>query len=159
MARLASAGVVLSVAACTIALQAAGQRPRTACVVRITNDTIAREATVRDTTARDTTTQRPARLGKVSAIAVRERPLLDTKTAATGGSVGPVELDALPTDGIVLSIQRLPPEWAARFRALAVDTRSLPHDSLAKYARPEVAPQYHERLQSDWRKRIRANVK
>lgn len=62
-------------------------------------------------------------------------------------------------DGTVLSMDRLPPQWAARFRSLAVDTRALPHDSLAKYARPEVAPQYHERLQSDWRKRIRANAK
>lgn len=62
-------------------------------------------------------------------------------------------------DGTVLSMERIPVEWAARFHSLAVDTRSLPHDSLAKYARPEVAPQYHEQLQSDWRKRIRANVK
>ncbi len=62
-------------------------------------------------------------------------------------------------DGTVLSMERLPAEWAARFRALAADIHSLPHDSLTKYARPEVAPQYHERLQSDWRKRIRANVR
>lgn len=62
-------------------------------------------------------------------------------------------------DGTVLSTDRLPEEWRARFRSLAVDTRALPHDSLAKYARPEVAPQYHERLQTDWRKLIRANTR
>ncbi|MGI8546516.1 MAG: ABC transporter substrate-binding protein [Gemmatimonadaceae bacterium] len=62
-------------------------------------------------------------------------------------------------DGTVLSMERLPAEWSARFRALSTDSRSLSHDSLSKYARPEVAPQYHERLQTDWRNRIRANVK
>lgn len=62
-------------------------------------------------------------------------------------------------DGTVLSMNRLPPEWAARFCSLAADTRALPYDSLARYARPEVAPQYHERLQNDWRKRIRTSVR
>lgn len=62
-------------------------------------------------------------------------------------------------DGTVLSMDRLPPQWAARFRSLATDTRALPDDSLTKYARPEVAPQYHERLQTDWRKRIRDHAK
>jgi len=58
-------------------------------------------------------------------------------------------------DGTVLDPARLPPEWAARFRQLERDPRQLPRDSLAKYARPEVAPEYHERLQADWRSRVR----
>jgi putative spermidine/putrescine transport system substrate-binding protein len=59
-------------------------------------------------------------------------------------------------DGTVLALGRLPHEWAARFSAVAGDPRALDRDSLAKYARPEVAPQYHERLAADWRQRIRA---
>ncbi|HEU5171865.1 MAG TPA: extracellular solute-binding protein, partial [Gemmatimonadales bacterium] len=59
-------------------------------------------------------------------------------------------------DGSVLATGRLPPEWAERFRALERDPRALPGDSLAKYARPEVAPEYHERLAADWRARIRS---
>ncbi len=35
------------------------------------------------------------------------------------------------------------------------DPRALPPDSLAKYARPEVSPRYHERLSADWRVRVR----
>ena len=58
-------------------------------------------------------------------------------------------------DGTVLALHRLPAEWAARFSALARDPHALPADSLAKYARPEVSPRYHERLQADWRTRIR----
>lgn len=59
-------------------------------------------------------------------------------------------------DGTVLAISRLPSTWAARFQALVADPHALPRDSLTKYARPEVAPQYSERLQGDWRARIRA---
>jgi putative spermidine/putrescine transport system substrate-binding protein len=59
-------------------------------------------------------------------------------------------------DGTVLADQRLPADWAGRFGALRASTPSLPPDSLAKYARPEVAPEYHERLAADWRDRIRA---
>lgn len=58
-------------------------------------------------------------------------------------------------DGTVLAMSRLPDKWAARFRALVADPRALSSDSLRKYARPEVAPQYTERLQRDWRMRIR----
>jgi putative spermidine/putrescine transport system substrate-binding protein len=58
-------------------------------------------------------------------------------------------------DGTVLAVSRLPREWAARFRRLNADPLSLPRDSLARYARPEVAPEYHERLAADWRSRIR----
>lgn len=58
-------------------------------------------------------------------------------------------------DGTVLDRRKLPPAWAARFDALDRDPRALSPDSLAKYARPEVSPRYHERLQADWRARIR----
>jgi putative spermidine/putrescine transport system substrate-binding protein len=58
-------------------------------------------------------------------------------------------------DGTVLDVARLPPEWAARFERLERDPRALPRDSLARYARPEVAAEYHERLAADWRERIR----
>lgn len=58
-------------------------------------------------------------------------------------------------DGTVLAIDRLPAEWQARFRTLEADPRALPRDSLRKYARPEVAPEYHERISADWRERIR----
>ncbi len=58
-------------------------------------------------------------------------------------------------DGTVLAPSRLPAKWAARFAALARDPRALPPDSLRKYARPEVAPEYHERIAADWRARIR----
>ena len=58
-------------------------------------------------------------------------------------------------DGTVLAVEKLPAEWQARFRALESDSRALPRDSLRRYARPEVAPEYHERLAADWRERIR----
>lgn len=58
-------------------------------------------------------------------------------------------------DGTVLAPSRLPPEWRTRFEAVAHDPLALPPESLAKYARPEVAPAYHERLAADWRARIR----
>ncbi|MEO8089917.1 MAG: ABC transporter substrate-binding protein [Gemmatimonadales bacterium] len=58
-------------------------------------------------------------------------------------------------DGTVLAPDRLPVEWAERFARLARDPRALPPDSLAKYARPEVSPLYHERLAADWRRLVR----
>jgi ABC-type uncharacterized transport system YnjBCD substrate-binding protein len=62
-------------------------------------------------------------------------------------------------DGAVLAIERLPPPWAARFAQVLEDPRALPRDSLAKYARPEVSPLYHERLAADWRARVRQGVR
>lgn len=59
-------------------------------------------------------------------------------------------------DGTVLAVDRLPHEWAERFRGLDLSARALPADSLARYARPEVAPEYHARIAADWRSRIRA---
>lgn len=58
-------------------------------------------------------------------------------------------------DGSVLDIARLPPEWAERFTALDWGERVPDPDTLAFYARPEVAPEYHERLAEDWRRRVR----
>ena len=60
-------------------------------------------------------------------------------------------------DGTVLDPRRLPSVWRGRFDALAADPRQLPRDSLAKYARSEVSPRYHERLAADWRTHLRAS--
>ena len=59
-------------------------------------------------------------------------------------------------DGTVLAPARLPNQWRARFAALGADARALRADSLARYARPEVHPRYHERLAADWRAHVRA---
>ncbi len=61
-------------------------------------------------------------------------------------------------DGTVLDVSRLPQEWRARFAGLGRDPRALDPDSLARYARPEVAPEYHERIAADWRTRIRTGA-
>ncbi len=58
-------------------------------------------------------------------------------------------------DGTVLGLDRLPLAWRARFDSVVNDPRLVPADSLRRYARPEVSPRYHERLQADWRKSIR----
>jgi ABC-type uncharacterized transport system YnjBCD substrate-binding protein len=60
-------------------------------------------------------------------------------------------------DGTVLDVARVPEPWRSRFAALAADPRALPADSLVRYARPEVAPAYHERLQADWRAWVRGD--
>ncbi|MBA2671706.1 MAG: ABC transporter substrate-binding protein [Gemmatimonadetes bacterium] len=59
-------------------------------------------------------------------------------------------------DGTVLDPARMPAEWRFRFDALGRDPRSIPLDTLRRYAVPEVAPGYHERLSQEWRERIRA---
>ena len=58
-------------------------------------------------------------------------------------------------DGSVLDPARLPAPWADRFRAVAGAAGALPRDSLVRYARPEVAPEYHERIAAGWRDRVR----
>lgn len=58
-------------------------------------------------------------------------------------------------DGTVLAMSSLPAAWVAQFRALVRDPHALSPDSLTKYARPEVAPEYNERLERDWRLKIR----
>lgn len=59
-------------------------------------------------------------------------------------------------DGPVLAPLRLPEVWRERFSTLDRDPRAVPLDTLARYARPEVAPTYHERLVRDWRRRFRS---
>lgn len=59
-------------------------------------------------------------------------------------------------DGTVLAVDRLPEAWRLRFEALDQDPHAIPRDSLLRYAVPEVAPLYHERLAADWRARIRS---
>lgn len=61
-------------------------------------------------------------------------------------------------DGTVLDVTRVPEPWRSRFASLAQDPRALARDSLARYARPEVAPAYHERLQADWRAWVRGDT-
>jgi putative spermidine/putrescine transport system substrate-binding protein len=58
-------------------------------------------------------------------------------------------------DGTVLSLSRLPAEWRVRFDSVVNDPRLVPADTLRAYARPEVSPRYHERLQDDWRRMVR----
>lgn len=58
-------------------------------------------------------------------------------------------------DGTVLDLDRLPDRWRARFDAIEDGPRAVPRDTLARYAVPEVAPEYHERLQEDWRRHVR----
>ncbi len=106
LVRLVRINMGLTVAAtCAIASPVQGQMSTTnslrisAIAVRaVTRDTVTRDTTTRGTTVPDTTARGAARLENVSVVAARDRPLLDTKTAATGGSVGVVELQALPTD-------------------------------------------------------------
>ncbi len=62
---------------------------------------------------------------------------------------------AVWADGTVLDAAKLPAAWRSKFETLEQDPHALPADSLHKYARPEVAPMYHERLQADWRATIR----
>ena len=58
-------------------------------------------------------------------------------------------------DGTVLAMDKLPTGWKECFEALEADPRSLPVDTLRRYALPEVSPTYHERLTETWRRRVR----
>jgi putative spermidine/putrescine transport system substrate-binding protein len=58
-------------------------------------------------------------------------------------------------DGTVLDLAKLPVEWRVRFDSVLNDPRLVPTDTLRRYARPEVSPRYHERLQDDWRRMVR----
>jgi putative spermidine/putrescine transport system substrate-binding protein len=62
---------------------------------------------------------------------------------------------AVWADGTVLSLNRLSPEWRVRFDSVVNDPRLVLADTLRRYARPEVSPKYHERLQDDWRRMVR----
>ncbi len=58
-------------------------------------------------------------------------------------------------DGTVLGLDRLEPGWREAFEALELDPRAIPRDTLDRYARPEVAPAYHERILEAWRRQVR----
>lgn len=58
-------------------------------------------------------------------------------------------------DGTVLRMAALPAPWQSLFDSVVNDPRLVPADTLRLYARPEVSPRYHERLQADWRRMIR----
>jgi len=60
-------------------------------------------------------------------------------------------------DGAVLDVSKLSGHWPLSFDSLARDAHLVPRDSLRRYARPEVAPEYHQQLQQDWRDSIRAS--
>jgi putative spermidine/putrescine transport system substrate-binding protein len=61
-------------------------------------------------------------------------------------------------DGSVLAHARLPADWRARFDSLRLASDGLAADSLARYARPEIAAAWHDRVVSEWRTRIRATT-
>ncbi len=61
-------------------------------------------------------------------------------------------------DGTVLDLSRIPEPWSSRFASLGRDPHALSPASLRLHARPEVHPEYHERLTEDWRRLIRANA-
>lgn len=63
---------------------------------------------------------------------------------------------AVWADGTVLSRRRLPPEWADSFAAVQRSAHLISPDSLMRYARAEVAPEYHQRIAADWRRRVRS---
>lgn len=62
---------------------------------------------------------------------------------------------AVWADGTVLRLDRIGAPWRARFDSVVNDPRLVPADTLHAYARPEVAPAYHEHLQADWRRLVR----
>ena len=57
-------------------------------------------------------------------------------------------------DGTVLSMERLPPEWRARFEGLPTRTRAPRRADIETRARMELAPEYMIRLAADFRTRI-----
>jgi putative spermidine/putrescine transport system substrate-binding protein len=58
-------------------------------------------------------------------------------------------------DGSVLDPSRLPAPWGERFREMERGAQAVPLRELERYAVPEVAPEYHLRLQAEWRERVR----
>jgi len=61
-------------------------------------------------------------------------------------------------DGSVLDPDRLPEPWGDRFRELERGAQALSVEELERYAVPEVAPEYHLRLQDEWRRRVRGSA-
>ncbi|MEO5589191.1 MAG: ABC transporter substrate-binding protein [Gemmatimonadaceae bacterium] len=63
------------------------------------------------------------------------------------------------SDGTVLNVAKLPSGVASRFRAIDIDPRSVPRDTLRRYETGEVAAEYNERIAKDWKSRVRSNRK
>ncbi|MEO5590384.1 MAG: ABC transporter substrate-binding protein [Gemmatimonadaceae bacterium] len=63
------------------------------------------------------------------------------------------------SDGTVLDVGKLPSAVASRFRAIDIDPRSVPRDTLRRYEAPEVAAEYTERIAKEWKSRVRSNRK
>jgi ABC-type uncharacterized transport system YnjBCD substrate-binding protein len=61
-------------------------------------------------------------------------------------------------DGTVLDLTTLPTEWQDRFAALADDPGSFPDSVAQRLAVPEVAAEWHDRVVSEWRRRIRSRA-
>ena len=57
-------------------------------------------------------------------------------------------------DGTVLDVDRLPPEWQARFRVLPPRRHAPPRAALQPHALPELAPEYMIRLYEDFRREV-----
>lgn len=60
-------------------------------------------------------------------------------------------------DGTVLDTRRLPPPWPQRFAEVQAAAAAIPDDTLRRWARPEVAAEYHAQLFRDWRARVRGS--
>lgn len=61
-------------------------------------------------------------------------------------------------DGTVLDIATLSPEWQQRFAALASHPGAFPDSVAAARAVPEVVAEWHDRVVSEWRRRIRGRA-
>lgn len=57
-------------------------------------------------------------------------------------------------DGTVLKVSALPNAWQEKFATIPNRVAALPRDSIRQYAKPEVRPEYHERILEDWRKEV-----
>lgn len=57
-------------------------------------------------------------------------------------------------DGTVLKVEALPEEWRKKFATIPGRVAAVPREEIKKYAKPEVRPEYHERILEDWRKYV-----
>jgi putative spermidine/putrescine transport system substrate-binding protein len=57
-------------------------------------------------------------------------------------------------DGTVLKMASLPLEWQQKFASIPNRVAALPRDSIRQYAKPEIRPEYHERILEEWRKEV-----
>jgi putative spermidine/putrescine transport system substrate-binding protein len=61
---------------------------------------------------------------------------------------------AVWADGTVLNVSALPQEWQEKFRHVPGRVAAPPREELKQYARPEIRPEYHEKILEDWRKNV-----